>query len=605
MNRIEALRVYQQNSAEFAESMDNRPLRPYNPAHAFRTPYNDERAMNRPAWKYLISHLKHQRFGIVLSIITAIGQSLALVPVATLVRRVMDVSIPSNNAREMLLAGLEVMLLYFASTGLSLLSKYHIFTIAKGTTERMRKELLAQYYAFSRTQLNKIDRTHLHTVLVDETNRVDNMLSSMLGGFLPAFFVSLFLGIMLVYLNWQLALVLLIVVPGLTFMIRRMGRKVRLEVRGYYRAYEVFVDGVRFLLRMFDLTQTQAAVEIESADQHQRFKELNVRGRRYLFMNAVYRSSQDLLVTSAGVLVLFVGGGGVISGWITLGEVISFYIALALLTRYLSSFLSAITDLVAGNESLTSIFELISLIPQPPYTGNRRLKFGGELTFEEISFAYDPRRPIFTDASLKIPPGKIVSISGPNGSGKTTLINLILGFYRPDSGAAYADGVSFDQVDIAHLRSQIGVVPQNPLLFSASVNANIKYGKPEISEEEMELACRTATAADFIRGLPEQFETLVGEDALFLSGGQRQRIAIARALLGEPRLLILDEPTNHLDVPAVDQLMSNLRQLKYQPTILLISHDPEVLKHAEIQYHIEGSGIVEKRNARAAEFVAA
>ncbi|MBI3160022.1 MAG: ABC transporter ATP-binding protein [Chloroflexi bacterium] len=540
--------------------------------------------MNRPAWRYLFGLYRDDKFAIALSVAAAIGQSLALVPIAALVRRALDESIPQGRTGELLLMGALMLALYMGNAGLNLFSRNKVYWINKHAVERLRQELIKKYYAFSRTQLYDIDRSLLHTVLVEEANRIDQMVSSLLANFLPAFFVSLFLGGMLIYLNWQLFVTLVLVVPGLVFLIRRLGRRLRGHVRAFHRSFEVFIRGVRFFLRTIDLTQTQAAVAYETRRQFDNLSDLREKGYRFLWMTSVYRTSQDLLVTSAGVLVLFMGGWGVISGWISMGEVISFYVTLALLTRYLSSFLGAITDIVVGNESLTTLYDLLKIEPAPPYRGADISVFQGRIRFEGVSFAYSREHPIFVDCNLDIPAGMITSISGPNGSGKTTLINLILGFYRPDSGALYADGLPYETLDVAALRRQIGVVPQNPLLFSATVSENIAYGFVSVDEAELEEAALSATALDFVRELPQGFETLVGEDALFLSGGQRQRLAIARALLIKPRFLILDEPTNHLDVPAVDLLMENLRALPYKPTILLISHDPEVVKHADHKF---------------------
>jgi ABC-type bacteriocin/lantibiotic exporter with double-glycine peptidase domain len=421
---------------------------------------------------------------------------------------------------------------------------------------------------------------------VEEVNRIDQMISSLLANFLPAFFVSLFLGGMLVYLNWQLSITLLVVLPGLVVLIRRLGRRLRGYVRAYHESFGSFIRGVRFFLRMIDLTQTQAAVEYETERQFGTLANLREKGYRFLWMTSVYRTSQDLLVTSAGVLVLFLGGWGVIRGWISLGEVISFYVTLALLSRYLSNLLGAFTDMVVGNESLSTVFDLLKIEPEPPYRGTATPAFGGRIRFEGVGFAYGPEHPIFEDCDLDIAAGEITSISGPNGSGKTTLINLILGFYRPDVGGLYADEIPFDALDIYALRRQMGVVPQNPALFSGTVTENIIYGFSTVDRGALEEAASAATALGFVKELPRGFDTVVGEDALFLSGGQRQRLAIARALLTKPKFLILDEPTNHLDVPAVDLLMENLRSLPFQPTILLISHDPEVVKHATNKFRI-------------------
>jgi ABC-type bacteriocin/lantibiotic exporter with double-glycine peptidase domain len=184
-------------------------------------------------------------------------------------------------------------------------------------------------------------------------------------------------------------------------------------------------------------------------------------------------------------------------------------------------------------------------------------------------------------------PHSRVAIIGANGVGKSTIAHLILGFYSPLSGCLHADDVPYEEVDVVHLRRQIGVVMQDPALFSGTISENICYGATDIDRKKIEGAAKLAMAHDFIQNLPEGFDTYIGEDGVLLSGGERQRLAITRALLRRPKLLILDEPTNHLDRIAVGQLLDNLDALDYHPALLMISHDMSVIRHADEVYRLE------------------
>ncbi len=170
------------------------------------------------------------------------------------------------------------------------------------------------------------------------------------------------------------------------------------------------------------------------------------------------------------------------------------------------------------------------------------------------------------------------------------MLHLILGFYRPHRGALYCDGQPYDDVDLSCVRRAVGFVAQNPTFFSGSIRENIAYGAPEATLEQIRHAASLALADEFIIKLPDGYESQIGDDGVRLSGGQRQRIAIARALLREPKLLVLDEPTNHLDIHAVTRLMENLRKLESHLALLLVSHDREVVRHADEVYEIE-SGV--------------
>jgi ABC-type bacteriocin/lantibiotic exporter with double-glycine peptidase domain len=196
--------------------------------------------------------------------------------------------------------------------------------------------------------------------------------------------------------------------------------------------------------------------------------------------------------------------------------------------------------------------------------------------------------------NLTLEPKESVALIGPNGAGKSTLTHLILGFYRPQTGRVFIDEYPLEELDVTHLRRQIGVVTQQPIIFSGTIWENITYGTPQLSKAQVIKSAQLATAHEFIELLPEGYNTLVGENGMALSGGQRQRIAIARALLRKPNLLILDEPTNHMDLESVERLMLNLKFLEGAPTILIISHDFKIARKAQRIYFLEDGQITSK-----------
>ncbi|MFC1488445.1 ATP-binding cassette domain-containing protein [Thermodesulfobacteriota bacterium] len=196
-------------------------------------------------------------------------------------------------------------------------------------------------------------------------------------------------------------------------------------------------------------------------------------------------------------------------------------------------------------------------------------------------------------ASACAHPNQMVALVGPNGAGKSTIVNLILGFYRPQEGGLFADDCPYVNMDIVHFRRQIGVVTQDPIIFSGTVLENITYGSPEANTDQVVRAAELAVAHEFILRLPEGYDTFVGGRGVLLSGGQRQRIAVARALLRRPQLLILDEPTHHLDKTGVYELMGNLKRLEQVPSILIISHDVDILDAADQSYYLKEGRVVD------------
>jgi ABC-type bacteriocin/lantibiotic exporter with double-glycine peptidase domain len=185
--------------------------------------------------------------------------------------------------------------------------------------------------------------------------------------------------------------------------------------------------------------------------------------------------------------------------------------------------------------------------------------------------------------------GETIAITGPNGSGKTSLLLLLLGLDYPGEGGAFVDGVPYEELDIVELRRHFGVILQHPMLSDGTIRDNITYGEPAATDEQVAQAASLSTADEFIRRLPDGYETRIGEGGVQLSGGEQQRLAIARALVRRPSFLLLDEPTNHLDPDAVSRLANNLKQLCDRPAVVLVTHDQRILNLAGRTYVLSSS----------------
>ena len=216
------------------------------------------------------------------------------------------------------------------------------------------------------------------------------------------------------------------------------------------------------------------------------------------------------------------------------------------------------------------------------------------MTFENLSFSFAPGSPeVLSNINLHIPTGTFVGIVGQSGSGKSTLMKLLPRLYSPDRGRILVDGYDIDKVELYSLRRQIGIVPQDPLLFSGTVSENIALTNPEAPSDAIVEAARIASAHDFIMSLPSGYSTPVGERGASLSGGQRQRIAIARTLLANPRLLVMDEATSALDYDTERQVCDNLRESLHECTVFFITHRLTTIRRADLIVMMHQGAIVE------------
>ncbi len=391
---------------------------------------------------------------------------------------------------------------------------------------------------------------------------------------------------MLVITNPKLALLVLAVVPLVVAPIILFGRKVRrLSREAQARMADMVSEGGETL----DAVRTvQAFAQEERATE--RFGEATERAfdaaRRRVAQRAVMTTLVIFIVFAAVGFLLWMGGHDVLSGRISAGDLTAFVFYAVLVAGSGGAISETIGDLQRAAGAAERLAELKAEPPAIVEAANPKplpAPLRGSVRFEDVSFRYPTRQDqrALDRFDLNVAPGETVAIVGPSGAGKTTVFNLLLRFYDPEAGTIRIDGVDIRDLRFADLRGAMAIVPQEPVLFTASVAENIRYGRPDASDAEVRAAAETASALGFIEALPQGFATDLGTRGVRLSGGQRQRIAIARAVLRNPAILLLDEATSALDAESELAVQQALDRLMKGRTTLVIAHRLATVQKAD------------------------
>jgi ATP-binding cassette, subfamily B, bacterial len=390
-------------------------------------------------------------------------------------------------------------------------------------------------------------------------------------------------------MEWRLALVALAVCPVLMLITSVSRNRMR---KGWETAKELESGALSVVQEALTGLRVVKAFGQEDRE-HGRFVRQSQHGKTARMQLAFVQGSSRALfamTTAIGTaLVLFIGVHRVQSGNLTVGNLV---LAMAYLAQlYLPAQLisETISDMQAGIASAARIFAVLDEVPDVLERPHARPlgRAIGELAFRNVSFAYNGRDPVLHGVSFEIPPGTRVGISGATGAGKTTLVSLLTRFYDPTEGQILLDGIDLRDYKLADLRNQFAIVLQEPVLFSTSVAENIAYARPDASEEEIVEAAKAANAHDFVKALPDGYDTLVGERGMRLSGGERQRISLARAFLKDTPILILDEPTSSVDIKTEAVIMEAMERLMRGRTTFMIAHRASTLSKCDMLLEID------------------
>ncbi|WP_199188428.1 ABC transporter ATP-binding protein [Deinococcus arcticus] len=471
---------------------------------------------------------------------------------------------------------------------------YLLARVGAGVVADLRRALFSHLLTLSPRFFGDHKTGDLTSRLTADVGTVQGVTSSALAQLVAQTVSLVGAVILLVTTSPRLSLLTLAVIPlviGTAFMIGRrirlVSREVQDAVAGANASAEEAISGVR-------VVQSFTAEGVERGRYGQGVTLSFLAALKRAQLQALMAGTMSFLTFGALAVVLWYGGRQVMSGAMTPGNLVTFLIyalqvggTVAALTGIFNQFQEALG--ASGR-----IFELLderSDLPQPAAPAPLA-RAEGRVTFERVQFAYE-NAPVLRDLSLDVPAGQVVALVGPSGAGKTTLVNLIPRFWDVTGGTLKVDGQDVRAYALADLRAQVGLVPQETLLFSGTVRENILYGRPAARPEEVEAAARAANAHDFILAFEHGYDTVVGERGVKLSGGQRQRVAIARALLKDPRILILDEATSALDNESEALVQAALDRLMQGRTTFVIAHRLSTIRNADRIIVMDGGRVVE------------
>jgi ATP-binding cassette, subfamily B, bacterial len=438
----------------------------------------------------------------------------------------------------------------------------------------LRRELFAHLQQLSLSYHARARTGELLTKVVSDTTAMKDVFAESALIFASHLLTVVGMFIVMFALNWKLSLVVLATFPLICYSLFYVYRRVKASARRQREREGMVASRIHEMLTGLHLVRAFAREKHEQERFEKESSHTLEEGVRTARMEAAATRSAEVISAGSLCAVVLIGALQVIRGEILPGEVLIFTAYLANMykpLRTMARISSQFSKAMASAERIADIFKT-----EPDTFDDEQglcpLSLQGEIVFKNVSFDYGDGKGVLHNVSFTIMPGQRVALVGASGAGKSTIASLLLRFYEPQEGEILIDGMEIGKYERESLRRQIGVVLQESVLFGASISENIAYGKPEATDAEIEAAAREAYAHHFIEGLPDGYDTIIGERGSTLSGGERQRICLARAIIKHPSLLILDEPTSAIDAESSALIQRAITRLQQGKTTLVISH---------------------------------
>lgn len=549
----------------------------------------------KTTWHRFYNVAKPEKNGIFLGLLFLVLSSAAGLVYPQLVRWMVDNVLQPKNY-QLLNTVVLVLLVAFTVQAVTSSLRYYFFTLSgERIVLRLRQNLYEKILKQDITFFDENRTGELMSRLASDCTTLQNTVSvnvsqglrnigQVIGGFAFMFYTS-----------WKLSLIMLVLIPPVAIMGALFGKRIKKYSKDFQSTLadasivaEETISGVR-TVKSFVQENTEIKRYGNSLDKALRTAQGRIRAITEFMTLAM------VLGFTAVCFVLWYGGREVVTDHMTIGDLTQFLLYLMIVAIGVGSLGSLWGDVMAGVGASQRVFEILEKTSVPTDVGETKNKFDGKVEFKNVSFSY-PTRPdlsVLKNLNFTVNPGQVIALVGGSGGGKTTISSLIPRFYDPSAGEILIDGTNIKNLKLNWIRDQIGMVSQEPVLISSTIEENIRYARPNATHDEVVSAAKSANAYDFIKSFPAGFETMVGERGIQLSGGQKQRVAIARAVLKNPKILILDEATSNLDTASEHLVQEALQRLMQGRTTIVIAHRLATIKDANQIFVLDHGQIVQ------------
>ncbi len=546
-------------------------------------------------YRRLLRYVKPLWLQLSLAIIFMIIFSLLTSAIAFLVKPALDDIFLQQDATMLKLLPLGLILIFAVKGVSNYFQSYFIGFVGNRIVTDIREEVFNHIQSLSLSFFNAIPSGALTSRVIYDIGMIQRSVSSVIAGLLKEVITALGLIGVLFYRDWQLAIIALVILPLLFFPIIKYSRKLRrFSKKGQSQVAEIS----SFLQESFTGIRIIKAFLMENFNRREFFrvneKLFTIRIKR-LRVKSLTAPISETFGGIAAAAVIWYGGSQVINGQSTPGNFFSFMTALFMLYGPIRSLNRSNNQVQEALAAGTRVFELLDTEAEIKDLDDAVTLpgFNNSIHYETVDFSYNQEEEILKKVSLTIRKGETVAIVGRSGSGKTTLVNLLPRFYDVTSGKISIDDYDIRTISQRSLRQQIAIVSQQTILFNDTIRVNISYGRSDVSDDDLFAAAKSANAHNFIKNLPEGYDTIVGENGIRLSGGQQQRLSIARALLKNSPILILDEATSSLDTESEREVQEAITRLMQDRTTLVIAHRLSTITNADRIVTMSNGHIVE------------